>query len=405
MRKNEALRRLRPSVMILVTALLLSAGVGGGMAPSTQARSVGDPGVSAHEISIGASLPESGPAGAYGAVAGGIQAYFKYVNARGGVAGRKLTLRVYDDGYEPARTLANVKRLVQVNKVFALLSVLGTDNNLAALPFITQQGVPLVFPATGSSRLAQPTHKYVFPLQASYSLEGKALADYATKTLRAKRLAVFYQNDDFGKEGLAAVTQRAAKNGATVVASASYELSDNDLSAQVLTLQRSGADAVIIFAVPQPAATFIGTAAKVGFKAPMLSSSIAADTAVLGLLGPAGEGVYFGAWLPLPTSKDPQAVLYRSVIGKYGDPVTAPFGEFTEVGMAGAQVLVEGLRRAGPNPTREGLIKALETVRAWNGSLVPKLTYTPTDHTGARGIYIARAHAGNFQAITSFMYP
>ncbi len=379
---------------------------GGWMSPArTGASSLAEPGISATQITIGTSLPESGPAGAYGALAGGEMAYFKYINAHGGIYGRKLSLKVYDDGYDPGRTLANVKRLVLQNNVFALLGVLGTDNNLAALPFITQQNVPLIYPATGSSKMAQPFHKYLFQLEATYTLEGKFLTDYAVHTLHAKHIAVFYQNDDFGKEGLAAATARAQQDGVSIVASASYELTDNDVSAQVLTLQRSGADAVLIFAVPTPAAGFLSTAAKVGFHAAMLSSSIAADPVLLALLGSAGDGIYFSAWLPDFNGKSAQAVAYRNVIRQYGDPVTAPIGAFTEAGVACAQVLVEGLRRAGPHPTRQALVKALETLHQWNGSLAPSLTYTSSSHVGEQGLYMAQARKGKLVPVTGYSYP
>src|SRR6185312_6489301 len=159
------------------------------------AHSANEPGVSNSQILVGASLPESGPAGAYGVIGGAENAYFQYVNAHGGVNGRKLTLLVQDDGYDPSRTLVNVKNLVLSRNVFALLSVLGTANNQAVIPFVTRQRVPLVYPATGSSLMAKPFQKYLFPIQVTYTVEGKVLTDYATKTLHAKKIGVFYQND------------------------------------------------------------------------------------------------------------------------------------------------------------------------------------------------------------------
>lgn len=371
----------------------------------TNARAAAIPGVTASQILVGTSLPLSGPAGAYGIIANGIQAYFSYVNAHGGVYGRKLTLNVLDDGYDPLRTQINVKRLVLSNNVFALLGVLGTANNLAALKFITQQQVPLVYPATGSSLMAKPFHKYLFPLQVTYTVEGKVLTDYAVKTLHAKKIGVFYQNDSFGKEGLDAVTARAKSDGVTVTAAESYQVTDTDFSAQAQKLQQAGVDAVIVFAVPSPAATFIGTAAKIGLHAAMLSSSIASDPGVIKALGPAGEGVFFAAYSPLPTSPDPKAVFYRSVMSKYGDTATAPLGEFTEAGVGAAEVFVEGLRRAGKNLTRPGFISALETLRKYNGSIFPNVTYTSTDHSGVQGAYVLRAHNGGLVVASGYEYP
>jgi len=361
------------------------------------------PGVTATSITFGTSLPESGPAGAYNVIAGGEQAYFNYVNAHGGVFGRKISLKVRDDGYDPARTVSNVQQLVLAQNVFGLIGVLGTANNLASLPFITKQGVPLVYPATGSSLMAQPFHKYLFPLQVTYTTEGKVLTDYAVRTLHAKRIGVFYQNDDFGKEGLAAVTAQAKKDGATMADAEPYQVTDTSFSAQALRLQN--VDAVIIFAIPTPAATFIGTAAKVGLKAKLLSSSIAEDPAVLKILGPAGEGVYFDNYAPLPTADDPQATMYRSVLKQYGDPVTAPIGAFTEVGYGAAQVAVEGLRRAGKNLTRPGFISALETLNNWHGSLLPRVTFTSSSHAASSGAYVLVDHNAALTPVSGYDYP
>jgi ABC-type branched-subunit amino acid transport system substrate-binding protein len=359
-----------------------------------QARSVATPGVTKSAIVIGTSLPESGPAASYGLTGGGAKAYFAYINAHGGIYGRKLI--ALDDGYDPARTLANVKRLVLLNHVFALLGVVGTANNLTVLPFLTQQGVPSVAALSGSSLLRQPFHKYLFPLIVTYTMEGRVLTDYAVHALHAKRIGLLYQDDAFGQEGLTAAKERAPKDGAALVAAASYKVTDSDLSPQVLTLQRSGADAVIFFAIPSIVARFVSTAAKVGFHPALLSSSVAADATMLTLLGPAGEGIYFDLWtLPL-TAATPQVALFRSIVAKYGNPVTAPPNLITESGMAGAQVLVEGLRRAGPSPTRAGLITALEALRHWNGGLAFDVTYTPTAHSGALGTRMVRSHHGAF---------
>jgi len=381
--------------LVLAAAMLLV--LSSGWLPQRKpARSVATPGVTKSVILIGDSLPESGPAASYGLTGGGAKAYFAYVNAHGGIYGRKLTLIALDDGYDPARTLANVKRLVLLNHVFALLGVVGTANNLTVLPFLTQQGVPSVAALSGSSLLRQPFHKYLFPLIVTYTVEGRFLTDYAVHALHAKRIALLYQDDAFGQEGLTAAKVRAPKDGAALVAAAPYKVTDSDLSPQVLRLQHSGADAVIFFAIPSIVARFVSTAAKVGFHPALLSSSVADDATMLALLGPAGEGIYFDLWTPPPTAATAQGALFRSIVAKYGNPVTAPPNLITESGMAGAQVLVQALRRAGPSPTRAGLITALEALRHWNGGLAFDVTYTPTEHSGALGIRMVRSHHGTF---------
>jgi len=372
---------------------------------SASASTAATPGVTSNSILVGTSLPESGPAGAYAAVGAGTQAYFKYINANGGVNGRKITFLIRDDGYDPSRTVGNVQNLVLVKKVFALADVLGTANNLAALPFITAQGVPLVYPATGSSAMATPLRKDLFPLQVSYTNEGKTMANYLIKTLHLHKLGVFYQNDDFGKEGLAAVTAQASKDGGSVTDSEPYALTDTDFSGQVLKLQQAGVDAVAIFAIPSPAASFIGTAAKVGLRVPLYSSSIASDPAVFKILGLASEGVYFTGYAPLPTSSDPKAVLYRKIVTQYGDPVTAPVGSFSEVGVGAGQIFVEALRRAGKNLTRQSFLAALETFNNYQGSLLPSVTYNGKSHYGATATYTARVHNTQLVQLTGYQIP
>jgi branched-chain amino acid transport system substrate-binding protein len=375
------------------------------LAGHSPARGASIPGVTSTQILVGDSLPLSGPAAAYAVVAGGEQAYLSYVNAHGGVDGRKINLIVLDDGYDPARQLINVKNLVLNKGVFALLGDLGTANNLAALPFITQQKVPLVYPATGSSLMFKPFHQYLFPLQLNYTTEGQILADYAVKNLHANKIGVFYQNDDFGKEGLDAVTAQAQKDGASVTDSESYALTDTDLSPQALKLQQAGVDAVIIFAVPPFFAPFVETAAKVGLKAKLLSSAVGADNRLIASMGPVVNGVYFTGYAPPVTSPDPQAAFFRAVLKQYGDPKTAPVDSFTEAGFGAAQVFVEGLRRAGQNLTRPGLIKALEGLRNYNGSLYGNVTYTPTSHEGVRGGYVSVVRNGAQVQITGYQYP
>jgi len=397
------MKRIKKAAAVAAAGLLT---LGVSAAPGqTQASAPATPGVTGNSISVGTSIPLSGPAGAYGTISRGTKAYFDYINGQGGVYGRKIKYTILDDGYDPARALNNVKNLVLNKGVFALVDDLGTANNKAAIPFITQQGVPLVYPATGSSLMSHPFKKYLFAMQVSYTIEGKVLTDYAVKTLHAKKIGVFYQNDDFGQEGLDAVTARAKQDGATVVDSESYELADADLSAQALKLQKAGVDAVIMFAVPTPAITFLSTAAKVGLKAKLISSDTALDPAIVRAAGPAAEGVYFDAYADLPTANTPGAKLYRQVVQKYGDPTTTPLNStFTATGVLSGEVFVEGLKRAGKNLTREGFIKALETFRNYRpaGS---NITYTSTSHAGIEGSYMVQIKNGNIVPVTGYEYP
>jgi len=396
------MENLTRSMVVLTTTLVIAATA---FPASSLARSPATPGVTSKSVLVGTSLPQSGPAGAYGVIANATRAYFDYVNAHGGVYGRKLRLDVLDDGYDPARTKANVQNLVLSKGVFALVDVLGTANNLAVRPFIDQHRIPLVYPATGSSLMAHPLDKYTFALQVTYTIEGKVLTDYAVTKLHARKIGVFYQNDDFGKEGLNAVTARAKHDGAAVVDAEPYELTQTDFSSQALKLKNAGADAILMFAVPGPFITFMTDIPKVGLKAKLLSSDVALSYGVVKALGPLAEGMYFDNYATLPTANNPQAALYRQVVTKYGTPTATPVDTFTAVGVGAAEVFVEGLRRAGRNPTRPGLITALETLRGWKGSLFGPITYTPRGHAGVKGAYMIQVRSGNFVTISGYQYP
>jgi branched-chain amino acid transport system substrate-binding protein len=395
-------RMTRLSAIAVAALFIMSAGL---LPRGTLASAPQTPGVTKTKITIGTSLPLSGVAAAYSAIAYGSRAYFDYVNAHGGVYGRKLSLDILDDGYDPARTKANVQNLVSSKGVFALLDVLGTANNLAARPFIDSHKVPLIYPATGSSLMAHPRDPYTFAIQVTYTVEGKVLTDYAVNKLHAKRIGVFYQNDDFGKEGLDAIRARAAKDGATVADAEPYELTQTDFSPQALKLKGANVDAVIIFAVPGPFISFVATLPKIGFQTKVLSSDVALAYVVIKALGPLAEGLYFDSYAVLPGANVPKATFFRNVVTKYGNPKTAPIDTFTSVGFGAAQVLVAGLKRAGRNPTRAGLIKALQTFRKWNGSIFGPLTYTAGSHAGLNGSYMVQVHNGAFVTLTKYQYP
>lgn len=390
---------LAAAALVVCTGLLVP-----GRTQASVAASSAVPGVTSNQILIGTSLPQSGIAAAYKVIANGEQAYIDDINAHGGVHGRKIKLMVMDDQYNPANTLANVKNLVLSQHVFALMGVLGTDNNLAIMPFITQQKVPLIFPLTGSSKVIRPLRKYIFTYEVSYTVEGTILTDYAVKKLGAKNIAVFYQNDDFGKEGLNAITAQAKVDGAAIVAADSYNLTDLNMTAQVQDAVQANADAVIMFAVPPSAALYLVSAHIARYKGRVLSTSVAADPILLKTLKGMASGLYFDAWLPDPQAKTAQMATYRSILARYAKGMNV-MDPSIEGGMAAAQVLVEGLKRAGRNLTRESLAKAMESVHNWNGGIAPNVTYSATKHDGPEGAYMAQQNNGLLIPLGAYIYP
>jgi branched-chain amino acid transport system substrate-binding protein len=359
-------------------------------------------GVTDTEVVVGSWGPQDGPAGAYGVIDRTLDAYFKMFNDQGGINGRKIRFIYENDSYQPAKTVAAVKKLVEEDKVFALVGGLGTPNNLAVMDYLVQNNVPHVAPATGTTALAVPLKKNVYAVQLNYTTEGTLLTQYALDQLSAKKFAVFYQNDAFGKEGLDAVQAALKQRGLAAAAAVSYETADTNYSAQALKLQTSGADTVILYAVPKPGGSIIAEMGKIGFKPKLLSSNVINDPAIFQLAGPAIEGMLIGAWLPaFDDTSNPRIVEYQAFMAKYASK--EQIGGFSLTGYTYAQVMVEALKRAGKELTREGFVQSLDQMKDFTGSPLPSLSYSPTDHAGVKAAYFQAAKDGKFVAVTGYI--
>ncbi len=362
------------------------------------------PGVTDSEIVIGSWGPQDGPAGAYGVIDRTIDAYFKKINDEGGINGRKIRFIYENDSYQPAKTTAAVKKLVEQDKVFALVGGLGTAHNMAVMDYLVQNKVPHLAPSTGSGLMSKPVKPNVFQVQLNYTNEATLLTQYALDKLNAKKVAVFYQNDAFGKEGLDAVNAELKKRGLPEASGVSYEPSDTNFSSQALKLQSTGADTVVIYAVPKPGASIIAEMDKIGFKPNMLASSVINDPALFQLAGPGIEGLLLLAWLPaFDDTSNPKIVEYQNFMKKYAP--NEQIGGFSQTGYTYGTIAAEALKQAGKDLTREGFLKALESMQDYKGSLVPSLSYSAADHSGAKAAYFQQAKGGKFVTISDFMTP
>ena len=401
-------------VVPLVVALLVtacgSATPTATSAPATAAPTVAAttapvvPGVTASEVVIGSWGPQDGPAGAYGVIDRTIDAYFKMINDQGGVNGRTIRFIYENDSYQPAKTLAAVKKLVEQDKVFALVGGLGTAHNLTVMDYLVQNNVPHVWPATGTTQLAVPLKKNIYAVQLNYTTEATLLTQYGLDTMSAKKLAVFYQNDAFGKEGLDAVQAELSKRGLPAATGVSYETTDTNFSAQALKLQTSGADTVVLYAVPGPGGAVVAEMGKIGFAPKLLSSSVINDPSIFKLAGSAINGMLIEAYLPaFDDTSNPKIVAYQAFMAKYA--AKEQIGGFSEAGYAYGQVFIEALTRAGKELTREGFEANLDKMTNFTGSLVPSLSYTPTDHAGLKTAYFQSASAkdGKFTTVTGYI--
>ena len=263
-----------------LTALVLTLATGVTAALAGPTRSTADPGVTPTSILLGTTSPLSGAASAYASVARGADAYFKYVNARGGVNGRKILDTIVDDAYNPAQTVQATRQLVEQDKVFAIFNGLGTEQNLAVRDYLNAQKVPQLFAASGATAFGIEAGKYPYTigLQPSYQAEGWVLGKYLARTQGSAKVAILFQNDDYGKDLLNGLKKGIERSRVRIAAAQPYEVTASDVQSQVAKLRTSGANVFAVFATPKFAIQAYVYANKLGWK-PKLSLTNAVSSA------------------------------------------------------------------------------------------------------------------------------
>jgi ABC-type branched-subunit amino acid transport system substrate-binding protein len=359
----------------------IARGVLAGMVLAAAACVHGETGVTADTVIVGQSAALSGPAKELGLdMRMGVQTYFDQVNKSGGVHGRKLVLRSLDDGYEATRAAANTKTLIQEG-AFALLGYVGTPTSEAAKPIFTEAKVPFVGAFTGAELLRAPFNRYIFNVRASYYNETDAIVNLLA-SLGFSRIAVFYQNDSYGKAGLAGVELAMAKRKMKIAATGTVERNTTEVAAAVTEIAKIDPQAVVMISAYKSCAAFITAMKKANSNPQFMNVSFVGSKALATELGEAGRGVGISQVVPFPWS------LSAPVVKEYQKHFVAHTGNdnfnFSSLeGYIAAKVFVEGLRRAGPKPTRQGFIAALETLRDFDlGGF--NVTYTPLDHNGSK---------------------
>jgi branched-chain amino acid transport system substrate-binding protein len=251
---------------------------------------------------FGQTAAFEGPAAALGrGMRLGIEAAFEEVNSRGGVHGRKLELVAYDDGYEPDRAIENAKRLIHEDHVFALIGGVGTPTANGIVPVITQEQVPFIGPFTGAGLLRNPFNRYVVNVRASYAQELEALVEHLTKDMGARRIAVFYQDDTYGRDGLAGVTRALDKRGMTIAGQASYQRNTIAVKSAIIELRQAKPDVVIMIGAYKPCAELIRISHQIGFKPQFAGISFIGSHALASELGQEGRGLIISQVVPLPS--------------------------------------------------------------------------------------------------------
>jgi branched-chain amino acid transport system substrate-binding protein len=358
-------------------------------------------GVTDTQILIGTWSPQTGPGSSWGGISRGVKAYFDWINDQGGIHGRKLKLVIRDDGYMPPRTVAVVKEMAESQKVFAFVSGVGTATGMAVKDVLDEKQIINFAPASGSSAWTNPMSSHRFAVYPNYATEAKLLVKYASETLGKKKIAMFYQNDAFGKEGLTGAQEGCKEFGAELISKVSYELTDADLSTQALKIKASGADTVIIWSTAKHAAAFIKEAAKIAYAPQFLATSTLSDPIMFKLAGDSWNGLIIANWMPMIDGDSDGAKHYREAMKKFAPKER--LGNFTLIGFMFGEPLTEGLRRAGKDLTTDALITALESIKGFNGEFVHNLSFSPDDHQGMKSIYFIKAEGGKLKKISDWL--
>jgi ABC-type branched-subunit amino acid transport system substrate-binding protein len=386
------------AVAILVGACGSSGGSSGGGSSNA-------PGVTATSITFGTHQPLTGPAApGYSEIAPAAQAFFNYVNAHGGVYGRKIHLLIKDDAYNPTDTVNVVHQLVLQDNVFGIFDGLGTPTHTKVVGFLNSEKVPDLFVASGcpcwDNGTTQPE---TFGWLPNYTIEGKILGQYIKQHFAGKKVGVLYQDDDFGQGGLAGIEDEVP--AADIVSKQPYQSGTMTLAPQISAIKSSGATVLVDFTVPIYTAVGQLTSFKLGYKPQLVISNVGIDPTTVGKLlatvskGKAsGTGLIEGAitdgYIPSPTdNSNPWIKLFQKIRAQYDS--NTPMDGNVEFGMASAYTLVQALKAAGKNLTRQAVVNAVDTAGAsWKGPGLVPYRYSKTDHGGFDGVEMGKISGG-----------
>jgi branched-chain amino acid transport system substrate-binding protein len=387
----------------------LLAGALGALALATAATgAASETGVTSSQVLIGGTTPLSGNASAYQSVAKGAAAYFRWVNAHGGVNKRKIKYVYKDDGYDPSRTADKTRELVQQDKVFAIFNSLGTEQNLATRAYLNALKIPQLFVASGATTFGKDRKQYPWTIgyQPNYRAEGTIYGRYVAKTSPKARIGVLYQNDDYGKDLLAGLRNGLGKKAKLIKSRQSYDVTDDQVQSQVARLKAAKVNTVMLFATPKFAIQMFVYAQKLGWKPRVYVNAVSSAANIMGL-ATAGtskkqtEGSISIVFLKDPTDpkwkKDAGSRLYRSIMKKYkgGNPNDV----YAVYGMSVAHTFVAALRKAGKNPTRGSIMRAAASLNIKNDPfLLPGMTVrtTKSDRFPLDQAKLQRYHNGHW---------
>ena len=358
---------------------------------TTASTATAENGVTPKTITIGGTFPLTGPASGYAPIPGGMRAYFSYINARRGadgkrgVGGRQIVFKFYDDGYNPANTVQLTRKLVEDDKVFAIVGQLGTAVGLSVRPYLNQMKVPQIFNASGASQFGTGGAEFPWTIgwQPDYVAEGNLYGQNIAKYQPNEKIGVLYQNDDYGKDYLAGLKAGLGAAAANIASEQAYEVTTPSVASQVAKLKASGATVLVILATPKFTIQSYAIAKALGWKPAKIyvNNVSATDIFMTTATKVAGAEIVNGsisiAYAKDPANPkwnaDPGMVLYNKVMSKYA-PGANPKDALNLYGFGVAEAFVQVLARAGSNPTRASLMKAVLSMNSSNQFLLPGIT-------------------------------
>lgn len=356
-------------------------------------------------VTVGAFTPVTGPVPFYSVLTHAADAYFKHINENGGIKGWKVNYITYDDGYDPARSVAVSRKLVEEDGAFALAAPVGTATNVAAIPYAKEKKVPMIGPIGGASAFfVQPN---VFPLLPDYGWSAAANVDYAVKDLGLKKIALLWENDELGKSAKRGFDLYMKELGLEPAESVPFDVKTTSFSPHIRRVANSGAEAVILFGSNANLAAALKAADLQALKVKWFAPFFTADPSTVKLAGDLLNGTYFSSWLLPVSSNEPDVKAYRDSVAKHypSDPV----GVFGLNGWSNAALFAKGfeaLLDSGKPLTGENLIAALETLNNASVGGAQGVSFKSGDHRGTRKEGIIQARDGKFELIREFRpYP
>jgi ABC-type branched-subunit amino acid transport system substrate-binding protein len=393
-------KRKHIAVLAMAATVALTAGACAKVGDQQGASGDSSVGITDNSIKLGTSMGLTGKTGGEATAAmQGAQSYFMRTNDEGGVNGRKIDFEALDDGFNASQTAANVRKLVEQDKVFALFYLWGVNQTLAALPYIEANNVILFGPQAPVRKLVDPVKKSVFLISPTFYEQGQVDARFLI-TSGAKKLGVLYENDPVGQEALSGVEAEVQRQGATVVRKTSFTTGTPSFTGPIVDMKSAGVDGLIIFGTNPDVVSIARDLGRQDWHPKLASLQNSVDPTFLALSGDALDGLVAPLPSQLPTGNEPDVVAYRTDLAKY-----FPGGKVTTFGLLGygeAKLFVQALKNAGKSLTKDSLIAALEKFKAVPTGVLAPVSFTPQNHAGADSYVIVQVHNSKPALVTDW---